>query len=78
MCGFSTIYFPCSSILGGTNLGLRIRVMIRVSVVLSCYHVTYGQGKFRVRIRGRVWVVNMCGVIIMVRVNTTQNLNLNP
>ena len=37
----------------------------------------YGHGKFRVRvrIRGRVWVVNMFGVMVMVRVNTTQNLN---
>ena len=35
----------------------------------------YGHGKFRVRIRVKVWVrvVNMFG--IMVRVNTTQNLN---
>ena len=37
----------------------------------------YGQGKFRVRVRIRVWVrvVNMFGVMVMVRVNTTQNLN---
>ena len=42
----------------------------------------YDQGKFRVRvrIRGRVWdrVVNMIGVMVMVRVNTTQNLNPDP
>ena len=38
----------------------------------------YGQGKFTVRvsIRFRVWVVNTFGV--MVRVNTTQNLNPDP
>ena len=36
--------------------------------------------RVRVRIRGRVWVrvVNMFGVMVMVRVNTTQNLNPNP
>ena len=45
----------------------------------------YGQGKFRVRVRiwvrvHRVWVrvVNMFGVMVMVRVNTTQNLNPDP
>ena len=42
----------------------------------------YGQGKFRVRvrIRVRVWVrvVNMFGVMVMGRVNTTQNLNPDP
>ena len=40
----------------------------------------YGQGKFMVRVRIRVWfrVVNMFGVMVMVRVNTTQNLNPNP
>ena len=34
----------------------------------------------RVRIGGRVWVrvVNMFGVMVMVRVNTTQNLNPDP
>ena len=36
----------------------------------------YGQGKFSVRVRIRVRVVNMFGV--MVRVNTTQNLNPDP
>ena len=38
----------------------------------------YVQGKFRVRVKIRVWfrVVNMFGV--MVRVNTTQNLNPDP
>ena len=42
----------------------------------------YGHGKFRVRVRirvrvARVWVrvANMFGVMVMVRVNTTQNLN---
>ena len=41
----------------------------------------YGQGMFRVRvrvrIRVRVWlrIINMFGVMVMVRVNTTQNLN---
>ena len=40
----------------------------------------YGQGKFRVSVRIRVWVrvVNMFGVMVMVRVNTTQNLNPDP
>ena len=44
----------------------------------------YGQGKFRVRVRIRVrvgyWVrvVNTFGVMVMVRVNTTQNLNPDP
>ena len=45
----------------------------------------YGQCKFRVRFRirvrvGRVWVgvVNMFGVMVIVRVNTTQNLNPDP
>ena len=39
--------------------------------------VCYGHGKFRVRVRIRVWVrvVNMFGVMVLVRVNTTQNLN---
>ena len=36
----------------------------------------YGQGKFRVRVWVRV--VNMFGVMVMVRVNTTQNLNPDP
>ena len=36
----------------------------------------YGQGKFRVRVRIRVRVVNMFGV--MVRVNTTRNINPDP
>ena len=33
----------------------------------------YGHGKFKVRVRIRVWVrvVNMFGVMVMVRVNTT-------
>ena len=35
----------------------------------------YGHGKFRVRVRIRVGFVNMFGVMVMVRVNTTQNLN---
>ena len=42
----------------------------------------YGQGKFRVRVRIRVRVlgrvVNMFGVMVMVRVNTTQNLSPDP
>ena len=40
----------------------------------------FGQVKFRVRVIIRVWVrvVNMFGVMVMVRVNTTQNLDPNP
>ena len=42
----------------------------------------YDRGKFRVRvrIRGMVWVrvVNTFGVMVMVRVNTTQNFNPDP
>ena len=40
----------------------------------------YGQGTFRGRGRGRVWVrvVNTFGVMVMVKVNTTQNLNPDP
>ena len=34
--------------------------------------------KFRVRVRIRVRVVNMFGVMVMVRVNTTQNLKPDP
>ena len=40
----------------------------------------YGRGKFRVRVRIRVRIgfVNMCGVMVMISVNTTQNLNHDP
>ena len=59
---FSIIYFR--------GLGLRIRVRVWVGV----------------RVRVRVWVrvsvgvrvVNMFGVMVMVRVNSTQNLNPDP
>ena len=53
---------------------LRFGVRFRVTVLC--------QGKFRVRVRiwVRVWVriVNMFGVMVMVRVNTTQNFNPYP
>ena len=50
-----------------SGLGLRVKVGFRVSVV-----ITDGQGKFRVR------VIHMFGSMVMVRVNTSQNLNLDP
>ena len=59
----------------GLGLGLYFGLWLGFGLQLGLWLVwCYGRGKFRVRIRDRV--VNMFGV--MGRVNTTQNLNINP
>ena len=71
---FSIIYFR------GLGLGLGFGLGFGLGLGLVW---CYGQGKFRVRVRIRVWVnntrvVNMFGVMVMVRVNTTRNINPDP
>ena len=71
---FSIIYFRGLGLGLGLGFGLGLELGFGLGLVLC-----YGHGKFRVRvrIRGRVWVrvVNMFVVMVLDRVNTTQNLN---